>query len=241
MAYPFNDTTNGTGICQDIDFFCDTDSTSYPLVDKARNANRWLYRLVVWMFKSSPDWEWDDKNHTTTPRARTTLVNAQQRYTLPTDMLRLKKVTVLDTASVEQELTALSFDEFFDMTGGDTSDTGIPTHFSVKGDEMFLYPTPSTSQVTLTDGLNLYISREADVFTAADTNQEAGIPEPFCRVLALGPSGDYWLKTDAPKARDFYAQISEIKAELLDFNENRVEDLHASIKTGRGRTTRQYM
>ena len=116
MAFPFSDTTELSGIVQAIDFNCDTDAVSYPLKDKARNTNRWLYRLVVWMFKSSPFWEWDDRNHTTSPKARTTLVTGQDSYSVPTDMFRLQKMTVLDFTGNEVELSPITFDEFKAMT-----------------------------------------------------------------------------------------------------------------------------
>jgi hypothetical protein len=42
----FSDTTDDTGLVQECDFILGTDSTDYPLKDKARSANRWYSRTV---------------------------------------------------------------------------------------------------------------------------------------------------------------------------------------------------
>lgn len=238
MAFPFYDSSGKTGIADDVYWLTDTDTTSYPLADIARNANRWLYRLVVWMFQSSPDWEWDDSNLTTAPRAVATLVANQADYSIPTDMLRLQKVTVLDFVGNEVEVSPLTLDEYIATTSNATVTTGTPKFYTIRGNQLLLTPVPVASGVTLASGLSLYISREADVFTASDTSQEAGIPEPFCRVLSLGPSSDYWMKYDATKATALLNQIEEIKKDLFKFNTNRVEDITPRLNVRHN--TRQY-
>jgi len=226
----FKDSTNNTGIADDIDFLCDTDDTSYPLKDKARNANRWLYRAVVWTFESSPLWEFDDTNLSTLPIARTTLVAGQEDYSLPSDMLRVQKVTVLDSSSNEHEVTLLPFDEYKAFRMNATQSTGIPSRACLRGASIFLDPAPASGQVTLSNGLRLYISREIDAFASTDTTQEAGIPEPFHRIVSLGAAHDYWLKYDPNKANALLAQIMDIKRDLLKFNASRVEDLPPAIR-----------
>jgi hypothetical protein len=216
MAFPFYDSTNKTGIADDIYWLTDTDTTSYPLAD----------------------WEWDDRNLTTAPRAVATLVANQADYSLPTDMLRLQQVTVLDASGNELEVEPVSLDEYLEITSSATVTTGTPKFYALRGEQLLLTPVPVATGVTLASGLSLYISREADVFTAADTTQEAGIPEPFCRVLSLGPVSDYWMKYDQQKSAGFLAQVEAIKADLFKFNTNRVEDIKPRLNVRHN--TRQY-
>lgn len=227
----FNPVSGSGGIVHDIDFLCDTDSTSYPLVDKARNANRWLYKAIAWMFESSPLWSWDDSNQTTLPIARTTLVASQQDYSLPSDMLGLQKVTVLNAAGNEIEVYPLGFDEFKARTLLATNQTGIPSYYCVRGGSILLFPAPDAGvSVTLSNGLRLYVTREADVFTSSDTTQEPGIPEPFHRILSLGASSDFWFKYDPKKSETLLAQVMELKRDLQKFCAGRIEDVTPSLR-----------
>lgn len=240
MSFPFSDTTNKTGIVEDIDYHCETNSTSYPLADKARNVNRWLYKLIIWMFQSSPEWEWDDSNLTTHPIARTNLVDGQSDYSLPLDALRFQTSWVLDSSGNKHFLEQIGYDEYLRKTAS-ASSNGIPEYICMRGASAYLFPAPDASQVTETNGLNFAISREPDLFTASDTTQEAGIPEPFCRVLSFGPAYEYWLRYDIQRANQYLAQIESYKNDLKKFNNTRVQDVKTRLIPYAAGRTRRYM
>lgn len=243
MAFPFSDTTNNTGIVQDIDYNCETNSVSYPLKDKARNTNRWLYRVIAWMFESMPGWEWDDSNLTTEPISRTDLNAAgasQSQYSLPAEGLRFKKVWVLTNTGEKNFLQTIDYSEYLELIST-TPIAGLPEKIAYFGASVYIYPPALAAQVTQTNGLQFAISREPDTFISTDTIQEAGIPEPFCRILSLGPSYDYWLKYDIQRANQYLAQIETIKHDLTKFNATRVEEIHAQLIPASARRTRLYM
>jgi len=92
----FYESSTKTGIVDDAYFLTGTDTVSYPLVEITRNINRWYYKAVIWIWKASGTWEFDDSNLTTLPTATTTLVNAQGQYALPTTALGIERVEVED-------------------------------------------------------------------------------------------------------------------------------------------------
>lgn len=74
-----------------------------------------------------------------------------------------------------------------------TSSSGFPNYYDPIGAYLYLDPAPLTGIVTLTAGLRVWVAREIDAFTAADTTQEPGFAEPYHRILSLGGSYDYLL------------------------------------------------
>lgn len=239
MAYVFSSAADRAGIVEDIDWNCDTDATSYPLTDKARNVNRWLYRLITWKIKSTPGWSYDDKNNTVTPIAKGFLVDGQERYTHPAEMLTMQKITVLDANQNEHEVLPVTLDEYKRRTSSATRATGLPEVYLIKGNEFFFDPIPKAGSFYATNALWIYLVSTATMFQATGADaQSAGIPEPFCRVLSLGPSADYWLKYDPAKAREFFAQISEIKNEMMTFDIEQIEDIKPALRPNHN--TRQY-
>lgn len=234
----FSDTSGLGGIVEDIDFLCDTNATSYPLKDKARNVNRWLYRCVAWIMEASPMWEFDDTNQTTLPVARTNLVVGQQDYSLPSELLRVNKVCILDENGNEAELFPLTFDQFKARTLT-TPTNARPSHYCIRGGSILIDPPAASAQVTTTNGLRLYLSRDIDLFASTDTTQEPGIPEVYHRILSLGASSDYWVKYDATKSNSMLAQIEAIRREAQKFSASRQEDVKPAVRPVV--RTRQYM
>lgn len=188
----FSDTSNLTGIVEDIDFWCQSDATSYPLKDKARNASRWQYDAWTWMIMSNGFWQVDDRNNTDLPIITTDLVATQQDYALPADLLRIQAVEVKDAGGSWVRLRPIDQSSLSKITDYRTSD-GMPKEYDIRGNSIFLEPAPAAASVTTTAGLKLYVSREGDDFASTDTTQQPGLPENGHRILSLGASHDWLL------------------------------------------------
>lgn len=109
----FSDTSTKQGLVQDCDFLVTSDSTSYPLANKAASANRYLDEAVSIILASDGRWQWDDTNNTSEPIALGDLVANQQAYgitstiwsvggaadaALTTSLLTLNRVELKDEA-----------------------------------------------------------------------------------------------------------------------------------------------
>lgn len=207
----FSDTTNKTGLVQDIDFICGTDDVSYPLADKTRNINEELYNVGVLMWRFSPNWTFDDKNQTTLPILTTSLVDGQNDYELPTNILHIERVSVKDKGGLWSDLEFIPFSEIPEPIDEYYKTDGIPKKYSLKGNSLWLFPAPKTSDVTLSGGLKIVVSRIADnvKFVPTDTTKEPGLNPAYHRLLSLKASLVYLLSND-------YERYSRVK---LEYNE----------------------
>jgi hypothetical protein len=168
------------------------DTTSYPIADFTRSANSWTRNGVFTIWKNTSTWEFDDSNYTTFPIGTADLVDLQQDYALPTNALEVQRVEILDANGDYQILKQFdkaqvenqSLTEFYETAG-------MPAYYDIIGSAIFLYPKPATASVTLTDGLKVYLSRDIDEFTVADTTQNPGFFATFHPYVAYGAALDY--------------------------------------------------
>lgn len=227
------ETTNDTGITSDIDFICSTDSTSYPTKDKIRNINRHYYVAVTDILSASGRMQYDDENLTTLPELVFDLVNNQSDYTNPADLLKIHAIEIQDASGNWHRLKEIDINDPVMMSSiQEFQDTaGLPQYYEASSSYFKLYPAPSSSQVTLSSGGVIFISRDVDIFTIADTSQEPGFAEPFHRILSLGASYD-WLVVNgtAEKANSVLAQYEQKRREMRQFYSQRNREVHNSIR-----------
>jgi hypothetical protein len=221
----YSDSSNLTGLVEDIDFICGTDSTSYPLKDKARNINRHYYVAVSDILKSSGRFQFDDSNLTTVNAPTFTLVNGQSQYSLPTDFLKLTEVEILDNGGNWVKLQEIDPADISTAISDFEDTPGVPKYYDVQGNMLTMYPAPATGSVTLTNGGKLHYQREVDHFVSTDTTQEPGFAEPYHRILSLGASYD-WLviNSSQDKADRIFAQYMAMRAELKKFYSDQNRD-----------------
>lgn len=221
----FSDTSTKQGIVEDIDFFCLTDSVSYPLNDKARNVNRHYYKAVIDILKSAGRVQYDDTNQTDLPISTFTLVNAQEQYSVPTNLLKLLAVEVKDSGGNWVRLKPISIGDLQATITDFEKTDGMPRFYTFTENTINLYPSPATNSVTLTAGGKLYFSREVLVFAGTDTTKEPGFAEPFHRLLSLGASYD-WLVVNGPaeKATSALNEYEQLRAELRQFYSDKNRD-----------------
>jgi len=216
----FNDTSSDSGLCQDIDSLCHTDTTTYPLKDKARNINAWYRKAVSWIREAPSGWQYDDSNLSDLPVYTDKLVVGREDYELPSVAQRIERVEVLDVNGDYQLTRALDKNDITTESMSEFKETaGLPEFYDLVGRSIILYPKPGASFITTTSGLKVYVSREIDAFTSTDTTQEPGFADNFHRILSLGASFDF--EEDPVKKNYLLAQIKEMKAELIKFYSTR--------------------
>lgn len=187
---------NFTQIVREIDKNCKSNSVSYPLADKVQDINLAMSDALTIAFEAGGTWQYDDSNHTDYPIITTTLVSGQRDYAFTEDqdgnlILDIYKVMVrISETGQYQEVFPVDVqsdndtESFYD--GQNVS--GIPYRYDKTANGIFLDPVPNFSS---SDGLKIYINREATFFTTADTTKVPGI-DPLCHeYLALVPSYKY--------------------------------------------------
>jgi hypothetical protein len=224
-------------ILDDIDFLCDTNSTSYTTAAKIRNVNRWAYKATIAQANGNHRWQVDDTNLTTLPHLTTTLVDSQGDYTLPAGFLRVERVEVLDNNGDYHQLKPI---DHRDIRGAYTEyeeTDGLPKEYDLVGNSLILFPAPAAASVTTAAGLRVHILREIDIFTTSDTTQEPGFPEPFHRILSFGAAYDYLIaRGDVNKAREFRQEAEMLLESLRNWSSQMGEE-HIRIRPSHKTTT----
>lgn len=210
-----------------------TDTTSFPIADFTRSANSWYRKLVFLIWKNTSTWEFDDSNYTTLPIATTTLVTDQQDYSLPTTALDVQRVEVLDSSGNYQVLKQFNKAEITDYALTEYYETaGMPKYYDMIGNSLFLYPKPSSSDVTLASGLKLYLARDIYAFVSTDTDKEPGIQATFHPYLAYGSAFDYALSKnmDINRVNGLRLAITQNEEAIKDWATRRNKDLKVRIR-----------
>jgi len=191
----FNPSSGSQGIINEIDFLCDSNSTSYPLADKTRRVNAAYEELISLIINADGTYQFDDTNLTDEPVGTFTLVEGQENYSFTTEYLQIEAIEILDTGSPATFIRIkpldhseipnnMSPEQYFGLESDGSPSTGFPQYYDIVGDTIRLYPAPTSTSVTLASGGQIWFKRTADLFTTADTSQEPGLPSTHHILLA---------------------------------------------------------
>lgn len=232
----FSDTTNKDGLIQDIETLLGMDDghisgNAVRLKQFTRMINIWYKRAVSWIWEATGTWEYDDSNKTTLPIATTTLVAGQQDYELPSIAQKLDRVEAKDSEGNFQLLIPIDKSQVTDEALSEFYKTdGMPICYDMVGQSVILYPAPAAANVTLVSGLKVYVSRDVDVFTSADTTKEPGFVDNFHTILSVGSALRYAIgESLTDKKSDLKADLKDLKSELQEFYGSRHRDMPSRI------------
>lgn len=202
--------------------------------------NRRYYQAVTDIYKAAAGFTWDDSNLASLPKVETSMSNSTNEVVLPA-LLKINKLEIKDLAGLWSTLHYAPIDEFKRSFSSFSTSSGFPTHYTIVGNYIWLNCAPSSSSVTLSNGLRFWVDREVDIFTTADTTQEPGIAEPFHRLLSLGAAYDWLTIHDTPqKAQAILAQYEQLRKELREFYDDFNRDTRVSIKVDPTRRTANF-
>lgn len=232
------------GIIQRATFLAFGDSNdhtaSWPLADMTSSGNRAVQKISLKIWAANSMWEIDDLNQTDLPSALTTLVNAQNDYSLPTGIFKVERVEVLDNGSNWHVLVPRELREIPQAIPMYFQTAGLPKEYWIKGNSLWLFPAPDNGlSVTLASGLRIYFTRKFTTFsvpasyTTADTTNP-GFDEQFHDTVAKIMAQD-WCLVNGPADR--LKNISDsITADFLDLQQHygvKWRDKRTSVKPTR--------
>lgn len=242
MFIPFSDTSGKTGLVEDVDFLCSSDSVSYPLADKARNMNRHYYRVVSDILRSSGRWQFDDSNQASLPKVDLTMVNGTHEVALADTYMKVEYIEIKDLAGNYTRLKEIDFADRARSMSSFTTTSGFPAFYDVVGSYIYLDPAPSSASVTLTSGLRVWCAREVSAFVAGDTTKEPGFVEPYHRILSLGAAIDFIVVNGPTDKHDRLLQRYEaLREELRTFYSDKNRDSNVQMRVRPVHTTRNYL
>lgn len=207
MSTSFSDTTNKKGLVQLCESWC-----SFSDGDISGNATL-LAKFTAWMnlglddiwaaiLQASGLWQLDDSNYTDYPFITTNLVSGQRDYSFVTDgsgnvILDIYRVMIADSTGVYREIYPVDIQKVTELTGNAVDTTsfidgqnasGTPTRYDKTGNSIFLDVVPNYNQ---TNGLKVFINREASYFKTTDTDKKPGFAGLFQTYPALYASELY--------------------------------------------------
>ena len=212
-----------------IDDNCDTTSISYPTAKKAVDVNLAIDKLLSILLQASGKWQFDDANHTKDPILTTDLVESQRDYHFTVDeqsnyLLDIFRVMVANSSGifydlkpVDQQSRGLQSMGFVD--GQDIE--GKPSKYDKTSNGIFLDPIPDYSY---TDGLKIFISRQASYFISTDTTKVFGACGLFHEYLALRPSYFYAYRKGLPQKNDLLREMEKMEKDIDEYFGQRSKD-----------------
>ena len=231
----FSDTTNKTGLIQDITFWTGVDINKYPIEDRTRNINEWNRKVWSWIFESYGGWQFDDDNNSSTsdlPSSTINLVSGTSVYGLPSGALTVRKADVLqDDGSTWRYLDPLPLEAIKPAEGEFLKTDSTPRYYRLVGDVIKLYPAPNYSE---TNGLKIFYDRDMSQFITTNTNSTPGFASPLHRVLSIGASLDYVISNgDSKKITSLSIQADDYETRIKSFYSKRyLDNFPPSMRVG---------
>jgi hypothetical protein len=199
MSLQFSDTSNLKGLVQlyerELGFDPgDVSGNATKLKQFTADANLAFDEYVAMAIRSSGTWQFDDSNQTDYPIITTNLVANQRSYLFTTDesnnlILDIYRVMV-KTNGVYVEIDPVDVQSSENVSGfyDGRETTGTPTRYDKTANAIFLDPVPSGN---VTNGLKVYINREASYFAYTDTTKKPGVPGLHHRWFYIRPAEEY--------------------------------------------------
>lgn len=226
MSAQFSDTTNYKGLVQIYEKEINAQrgfvsGNSDRLKEFTADVNLALDDFTALAIRSSGKWQYDDSNHTDFPIITTNLVSGQRDYTFTTDeggniILEIYRVFIKTPGGTFIEIDSVDQQSESDTSGfwDGLSAGGTPIKYDKTANGIFLDPVPNYNS---TNGLKVYINREASYFTSSDTTKKAGIPGIFHKYLAIRPAEDYARRNSLDNYQAIRAERVLMEQEIQEY------------------------
>lgn len=215
---------------EDIDFLVGTNSTSFKPEDKLRIINKINYDVTSDILRYESNWEFDDTNKTDFPIATRNLVASQKDYSLPTELVKLVRVEVMDSGGNFQKVQQFDETQVSQALSEFNETAGLPLYYREIGNSIELYPAPSSSSTTLTAGLKCYYQRVITDFTTSDASVEPGFSKQFHPILSYGTAYEYAYINQMDIAPVIKARLDELREGLRQYYSSRNREVKPTLK-----------
>lgn len=178
--------STSAGLANFTRFLTNTNTTTYTANDLTANLNMWYHNVVNEILQAMDDWDFQGEF------ATTNLVANQQEYTLPTDILKIKRVEITYDGTNWEKVSIFDINQRGMATDSTTVNNDFNTsdpYADLMDNSLFLYPIPTANS---TAGLKIWYEKEATELSS-DTD-EPGFAEAYHKVLCYGAAKDYFEK-----------------------------------------------
>lgn len=218
----FSETTNNTGIVQQVRDMCRVDSSQWPTSRIVNSANNWLDKVTGYAIGADRRFQWDDTNHTELPEGKRDLTVSVTDYSFLLDeqgntILTLTKVEILNGSYYEELQPVDKSEESYDESFGQVS--GIPTQYDKIADNIIRLNAIPTA--TVTNGLRFTFQRTPSYFAATDTTKAPGVAPILHRGFVIAGAYDCALTLGLPNIQPLSVELQKETEFMLQYFANR--------------------
>lgn len=200
----------------------DNSINGYASATRLTDVNTWQHKIAMIMVGAQDDSDFDDPRRSDYPIKYYPLVANTRDYTIPVSekVLKIKRVDLSYDGTNTYRANRIDAGELpFGLTipSETTAESTVDTNFSKtdpaydsKYNSLFIYPQPSSSDVTSGGYILVEWSREMMEYTTAEWSagtESPGFESAFHRILYLGPSYEYCYANNLPQADRIYREL----------------------------------
>lgn len=235
----FSESTNNTGIVQQVRSMLRVDSTQWPTYQIVNSSNNWLDFVTGYAIGADKRFQWDDTNHTKLPEGTTTLTSGQSDYSFLTDeqgntILTLLGVSLLQGGKyiplkpVDRNDTDIDWSSF-------GTDSGTPTMYDKIADNIIRLDLKPSA--TVSSGLKFFFQRTGSYFAATDTTKSPGVAPLLHRGFVIASAYDgaltLGLQNLQPLSVEREREIEKMIQYFADRNQDTVRRMYASTHSNK--------
>lgn len=224
----FSDTTNNTGIVQQVRKFMRVDSTQWPTANIVNSVNNYLDTVTGYAIGADSIFDFDDSNHTKLPIGTTNLVADQTDYSFLTDeqgnsILNLTRIDILDASGLYRQLLPIDQKDIEGAIDAQYTVAGLPVWYDKIADNIIcLYPKPIAS---VTNGLKFYFQRTPSYFTASDTTKTPGVAPLLHRGFVIAAAYDGALTLGLANTNALAVEMQKEEKKMMNYFSIRNKDV----------------
>lgn len=220
---------NKLTLAEDMDFWCSTDSTTYPIEEKMRNMNFGLSRVTSKIMRFDRNWKHVSDNEEGIPIATQDLVAGQDNYSLETKHAKILRLRIVGRDGKWKTLEPIDRSKITDDLLTDESGEG--EFYDKLGYSVMPLPVPDYS---VEDGIEIEYQPTGEQFLQTGLDAEGNTVEPgfnpdYHRLVSLEASEDYCAVFNRDRLPAIREAKTELYADLEQYYESRDIDDEASF------------
>jgi hypothetical protein len=214
----------------------DATSTSYVDADLLRRVNNAYEDIAATLINSDGTWEFDDSNYTTNPIGTITMIDGQSSYTFLDTFLDVDTVKIMDINGIWHILDPIDQSQIDFPLENYLITKYFPHFYAKEGNTLKLYPAPSGTIITLTNGLKVEFKRTAQLFLESDVTTGTltpGFASPFHVLLAYKAALPYAMSYKKDRVPLINSEIQRLQIGLIEHYSEREKDKRKVMTSSR--------
>lgn len=227
MATQFSESTNNTGIVEQVRHMMRVDSAQWPTSRIVNSCNNYLDVVTGYAIGADDRFDWDDTNHSKLPIGTTDLIANQQDYSFLTDeqgnsIITLTRIDILRPSGIYEPLTLIHKDEIPVAIDEYQKAAGTPGEY-IKLADNIVRLKPKSSE-TVSAGLQFHFQRTGSYFAATDTTKSPGVSPLLHRGFIINAAYDGALALGLPCLQALGIEKAYEEKKMIQYFSRRNED-----------------